>query len=161
MSSTKTKIGQSAAEKAGKSCGTAASLTARFLLFSRRNQLERERPLWKWVTESMAAAGWRLLDGGESLGRVLFFRTNKPAVSKVRRCHPLLGRGQTNDAQGRVGPLGGSKWALVASAGHLQWRRIRKEVGKSQATIVASRRAVDATDDTTCRPIETEALTCQ
>ena len=54
-----------------------------------------------------------------------------------------------------------SKWALVASAGHLQWRRIRKEVGKSQATIVASRRAVDATDDTTCGPIESEALTCQ
>jgi hypothetical protein len=26
-----------------------------------------------------------MLDGGESLGRVLFFRTNKPAVSKVRR----------------------------------------------------------------------------
>ena len=60
-----------------------------------------------------------------------------------------------------MGPLGGSKWALVASAGHLQWRRIRKEVGKSQATIVASRRAVDATDDTTCGPIESEALTCQ
>ncbi len=55
-------------------------------------------------------------------------------------------------------PLGGFKWTLVASAGQVQWRRIRKEVGKSQAMIVASRRVVDATDDTTCRPIETEAL---